>query len=148
MFIVDHVRKWYYPQSTVGVINIDGQHFCFTLEDTVRPPNIKVYGETAIPAYTYKVGIRHSPSFARDMVCLYTEKDGYTININGVTFKYVYSHGGNKHKDTLGCVLVGYSREEDKIWGADAEDDLFDIIEEKIYNEQVFWRITNEKQLN
>jgi len=40
---------------TIGDLYIDGTWFSNTLEDAIR--DVKVYGETAIPAGTYKVTI-------------------------------------------------------------------------------------------
>lgn len=144
-----HNRFKYYPETTIGEIFIDSKHFCFTLEDTVRASGIKVQGYTAIPSnhyYGYKVGIRYSPGFKRDMLILYTEDDKETLEFNGISFKYVYSHGGNKHEDTEGCVLVAKSVDGNLIYGT-MEKELFDIVSEWIKaGEEVRWFITNGKQ--
>ena len=50
---------------TIGELLVDGKHECWTLEDVVRSDGVKVYGETAIPAGTYKVDITYSPRFKR-----------------------------------------------------------------------------------
>lgn len=139
-------RFKYLPQTTIGEILINGRHFCYTLEDTVRAYGIKVDGHTAIPANDnsgYNVGIRYSPSFKRNMIVLYTEDDKETLDFGGISFKYIMAHGGNKHEDTQGCILVAYNQDKDIIWGT-AERELFDIIKEWLDNDiEVKWIITN-----
>jgi len=87
---------------TLGQLSIDGKHFCWTLEDTVRPGR-KIYGETAIPAGTYEVKITRSARFRKDMLQI--------MNVPG--FEGVRIHGGNRPQDTEGCVLVGFERDTD-----------------------------------
>ena len=40
---------------TIGKLYINGDYFCDTLEDVVRPIGEKVYGKTAIPEGTYTI---------------------------------------------------------------------------------------------
>jgi hypothetical protein len=82
---------------TIGELLVDGVHECWTLEDVVRPNGEKVYGETAIPYGTYKVGITFSNRFQRDLPLLYDVPDFSGIRI----------HPGNTAADTHGCLLVG-----------------------------------------
>lgn len=86
-------RKTY----TIGELFIDGMFFCDTLEDTVREDGIKIYGETAIPAGTYKGIINHSNRFKKDMPLL----------LNVPNFEGIRIHAGNTSEDTHGCILVG-----------------------------------------
>lgn len=46
-------RKELRQSETIGELLIDGEVFCYTLEDTVR--DVKIKGQTAIPAGTYEV---------------------------------------------------------------------------------------------
>jgi len=145
--IVIQNRLWYYPQTTVGKIEITKEgktiYDCYCLEDTVRGVGIKVPKFTAIPEYIYKVSYRYSPTFKRDMLMLYTEEDMCTIIAHGITFKYVYSHGGNKHEDTDGCIIVGKNRDENEIYNS-AERDIFDIVYPELKdNRKVIWRVIN-----
>lgn len=144
-----HSRLEYYPQTTIGNLRIDGVQFCYTLEDTVRPVGIKVKKHTAIPEHPvsgYKVSITYSQSRKRKMLCLHTEEDGVTIKHGNVKFTYCYAHGGNKHEDTEGCVLVAYKREGNTIQGT-AERELFDLVSNYIKDGyEVKWIIKNECQ--
>lgn len=94
--------------STACLIYIDGEPdvYCCGLED--EPRDIKVAGETRIPAGTYRVGVRkvggfHSkyakrfPSFHRGMLQI--------LDVPG--FTYILIHCGSTEKDTAGCLLVG-----------------------------------------
>lgn len=99
--------------STIGDLMIDGEHFCYTLEDVVRedptpatPENeAKVYGETAIPAGEYRLVIDFSARFQRPMFHL--------LDVPG--FTGIRIHGGNTDHDTLGCILVGNAVEGETI---------------------------------
>jgi len=96
--------------------------FGHSLEDTVRANGIKVYGDTAIPATEigeeYFVDIRISPKYG-EVVVFYTHKEllangefKYILNYKGIRFEYILGHGGNHHKDTMGCVLVAKTRND------------------------------------
>lgn len=87
-------------QCTEGIMVIDGQQECYTLEDVVRPSGEKIFGDTAIPAGTYQVIVNHSNHFNRDLPLL----------LNVPNFEGVRIHAGNTAKDTEGCILVGRKR--------------------------------------
>lgn len=50
---------------TIGKLYCNGEYFCDTLEDVVRPKGEKVYGQTAIPEGKYKVIITMSNRFKK-----------------------------------------------------------------------------------
>ncbi len=97
-------------ESTIGDMSIDGDHFCFTLEDVVRPPGVKVQDKTAIPPGRYRVTIEPSPAFKRDMPRLH--------DVEG--FAGILIHNGNTAADTKGCILVGATRSKDFIGNSNA----------------------------
>ena len=126
------VRNLYSNTTTLGTLYLeDIGEFCYTLEDTVRPFGIKLKGITAIPEnpFGYNVGLRRSSKFNRDVLILYTESDCITLKYGGVSYTYVYFHGGNDHFDTDGCILVAENRDVKnmKIQGT-KEKDLFEIV--------------------
>lgn len=89
-------RQPSWHETTLGVLFVDGECECFSLEDQVRHA-AKVPGATAIPAGRYPVRITWSPKFQRDMpeICDVPDFEGIRI------------HPGNSAEDTEGCVLVG-----------------------------------------
>lgn len=92
--------------STTSLIFIDEKFFCFGLEDEAR--EVKVKGETRIPAGTYDLGIREEVS---GMTKTYREKYPWFewhLHVKEVpNFEYVYIHTGNTDEHTDGCLLVG-----------------------------------------
>lgn len=93
-------RKYKKEKYTIGKMYIDGEYFCDTLEDTVRPKGVKIYGETAIPASTYKVVLSYSPKFKRVLPEV----------LSVPMFTGIRIHRGNYPADTLGCILVGKNK--------------------------------------
>lgn len=89
---------------TNGQLYVDGDFFCFTLEDKVREipgrpvSEWKVQNETAIPQGRYKVTLESSPKFGPD-----------TLTLNLVPgYSYIRMHSGNTETDTDGCIILGY----------------------------------------
>lgn len=83
-------------ESTIGSLSIDGEFFCWALEDMVRT-GPKVYGKTAIPTGTYPVIVNLSPRL----------KKRYPRLLQVPGFDGILIHGGNDAGDTSGCILVG-----------------------------------------
>jgi hypothetical protein len=121
-------RYKYSDTTTLGKLYVDGQLFCNTLEDTVRPYGIKIKSRTAIPEnhMGYDVNVHRSNRFKRDMLIITTDQDILTLRFGGISFTHVYFHGGNTHVDTDGCILVARNVDVDhmSIQGT-MEDDLF-----------------------
>ena len=97
------LRKEFTEMSTIGDLLIDGEFFCYTLEDAVRDG--KIYGKTAIPYGEYDVEITFSPRFQKYLPLI---KD--VPNYSGVRI-----HTGNTAQDTEGCILLGFTKSKDFI---------------------------------
>jgi hypothetical protein len=110
--IFHNKRSHYRDKRTLGeLINPDGQHFCYTLEDTVRGYGIKDYGNTAIPAtvddFTYYLRVMDSPKYGRVATIYSNLEEGEPfVNYGGIRFSHIRCHGGNSEEDTFGCLLV------------------------------------------
>ena|SRR3990167_2270494 len=111
--------------STIGSLFIDGEFFCYGLEDVDRDLNkdgdiddvgeTKVFGETAIPSGVYTVILSMSKRFKRLLPEI--------LNVKG--FSGVRIHSGNNASHSHGCILVGYQRGDDFIGTSkQAEKDL------------------------
>lgn len=102
-------RIWPSADCVTGVMEIDGQQVCYTLEDAVREiPGVevaewKIDGKTAIPRGRYQVKMEMSPRLGHTTPRL--------VDVPG--FDGVLIHGGNTDEDTLGCILVGDKRLSD-----------------------------------
>ena len=80
--------------------------FCLTLEDTIRPDNIKVSKETGLPGgLKCKVRIYDSPTKG-EVPLFYTEDDEITLKWGILEWTYVEAHAGNSHYDTDACIIV------------------------------------------
>lgn len=85
---------------TIGSLSIDGDWECWTLEDELRPPGVKVPAQTCIPAGRYSVQITMSARFHRLLPIL----------MGVPMFESIRIHPGNTAADTEGCILVGQDR--------------------------------------
>jgi hypothetical protein len=96
-------------KSTIGRLYIDGTQVCFTLEDAYH--EVKVPGETRIPAGTY--GVHLKPFGTSRMDLRYSQLFGLEFHKGMLELQDVpnYSgvliHVGNWAKDTEGCLLLG-----------------------------------------
>jgi hypothetical protein len=93
---------------TRGLITI--KDAILSLEDTVRKPGeVKIPGQTALPAGRYRVTLENSPRFGPDTLTLTGFVNGSLSKVPGTTATHtgVRVHGGNLVTDTDGCPLVG-----------------------------------------
>lgn len=102
-------RNRFYDTHTTGQLYLEGDFFCFTLEDKVREEEgvavekWKVKGETAIPRGIYEVVLQTSPRFGPDTPTL--------LRVPG--FEGIRIHAGNRPEDTEGCIIVGFKLDPD-----------------------------------
>ena len=105
-------------KSTSGRLFVDGKFLCYTLEDVIR--DVKVYGETAIPAGEYEVRLSRSPRFQKVLPEVLEVPNFVGIRI----------HAGNTAEDSHGCILVGSEQQKDKVLGSRvALEKLMSILE-------------------
>lgn len=88
-------------KDTLGLLYVDGVWKCLILEDEHR--EVKVPGETRIPAGRYQVILEHSPKFS------VPDRYGHKmLTIVGVpNFSGIRIHRGVNEAHTDGCPLVG-----------------------------------------
>lgn len=122
-------RLWDNGQATIGMLLINNQLACFTLEDTKR--EVKIKGETRIPEGTYKVELRTEgasherykkrfPSFHKGMLHI----------VNVPNFQFILIHIGNSDKDTEGCLLVGdaVTTNSTLLWSTQAYERIYKTV--------------------
>lgn len=132
--------------STIGRLLVDGIEVV-TLEDP--PQKTKVYGNTRIPAGRYRMTLRDDGG----MTVRYRKRFGDDWHkgmlwIRDIPeFEYVYIHIGNRHQDTLGCILVGMTASQDFIGrSVDAYRQVYPLIRDAILaGEDVMIEIEDEK---
>ncbi len=95
-------RRGYSDEATEGDLfdatdDAQPEFLCYTLEDRVRPPGVKVPGETAIPPGRYRVVVTLSPTFRCWMPLLR----------NVPMYSGIRIHWGNRAIHTRGCIVVG-----------------------------------------
>lgn len=98
---VDRIYKG--ESYTIGKMYLNGEYFCDTLEDAIRP--VKIPNETAIPAGTYKVEVTYSPRFKRNLPLL----------IDVPNYTGIRIHNGSNKDHTSGCILVGFNTSKGKL---------------------------------
>ena len=96
--------------STSGVlfdvVNGKRNFLCYTLEDEQR--DVKVWGETRIPAGKYQLSLRKEGGFHSRYQSKYGDMHKGMIHVNDVPgFEYILWHTGNTDENTAGCLLLG-----------------------------------------
>lgn len=89
------------------------EFICFFLEDEQR--DVKVAGETRIPAGTYEIKLRNVGGMTKRYASKWSNK-GYPAIHRGMlelqnvkNFDWVYIHVGNTDDHTEGCLLAGFN---------------------------------------
>ena len=127
-------RKESDQDSTIGTMSINGEFFCYTLEDPVR--EVKIPNITAIPEGRYEVIINFSNRFQRQMPLL----------LNVPNYEGVRIHYGNYSKDTDGCILLGMTEGKDFIGQSrNAFKDFMEVLSQVSTQEKIFITIHNYK---
>jgi len=94
---------------TTGKLFIDGERYCYTLEDEFRA--VKVPGETRIPAGIYEIKLRAAGGMHPKYAARFPFHRGMLWIQEVPGFEYIYIHIGNTDDDTNGCILVGMVRD-------------------------------------
>lgn len=108
-------REVFTDNSSIGSLYVDGVFECYILEDRDRGlsdtmslekiAGTKVYGKTCIPYGRYEVDWTMSARFKKMMPIL--------LNVKG--YVGIRIHAGNTEIDSLGCLLCGRLKLNDRI---------------------------------
>lgn len=115
---LDLIRYKFTDIATHGLLFLDSQFFCYTLEDKWRGEDAeKVPGRTCIPmALKYEVKLRR---YETDLTRRYRNRFDwfkYHLHVTPVKgFQHIYFHLGNDVDNTDGCILVGDTVSYNKI---------------------------------
>lgn len=93
-------RRYKKPNYTIGLLYINGEYWCNTVEDTVRDGGVKIPKQTAIWAGRYRVLRTYSPKFKKLMPLI--------TGVKG--FEGIRIHAGKDANSTEGCLIVGENR--------------------------------------
>lgn len=99
MALIKVERFLHHPDCEIGRVFINGEYFCFSIEDASRTTKIK--GETCIPLGIYPLAARFSPRFSK----AYNHDMIWVQNVPG--FELILIHWGNTISDTEGCLIIG-----------------------------------------
>lgn len=104
--------------STSGLLfeiaNDKRTFLAYTLEDEQR--DVKVWGETRIPAGTYKLKLRTEGGFHSRYVNKYGAMHKGMIHVQDVPgFEYILWHTGNTDEHTAGCLILGNTQTNNRI---------------------------------
>ena len=106
---------------------------CYTMEDQYNPT--KIYGETRIPAGTYKLTLRAEGGFHNRYLNRYgADWHKGMIYVNEVpNYEYILWHVGNSPTDTKGCLLLSKTQ-KDAFGGASraAYEEVYPVIRDAI----------------
>lgn len=111
------VRTDRQPNYTAGSLFVNGEFFCYTLEDKDRGltsdmslediQSKKIYGKTAIPKGVYPIDMNTVSTKFKDRLWAkpYDGKLPRLLDVPG--YEGILIHVGNTVEDTSGCILVG-----------------------------------------
>jgi hypothetical protein len=132
-------RFRYLPTRTVSRLSIDGKFFCFVLEDVVREDGVKVFGETAIPAGTYRMTVNWSNRFKRRLIYVHAVP----------MFEGIRIHPGLTERHTHGCLLVSRKLNPDFTLARDrqATEILTQLVDEADDHRKCWLVVQDEKEI-
>ena len=94
-------------EATLGVIGVEGEPLCFSLEDQAQRE--KVPGETRIPSGRYQVRVRTHGGLHKRCLRRFPDLHRGMLELAGVAgFTDILIHPGNTDLDTAGCILPGF----------------------------------------
>jgi hypothetical protein len=93
--------------SSGGALITDGVFHCHIAED--EPREIKVPGETRIPAGNYEIKLRDTGNMHDRYQLTYPWHRGMLWLQDVPNFEWIYIHPGNVESQTDGCILCGYT---------------------------------------
>ena len=113
------VRTQFGTDATNGILLVDGQFECYTLEDQYQA--VKVMHETCIPEGTYNIKFRTVGGFHTKYSERYGNSHYGMLHLQDVpNFTYILIHAGNTDEHTSGCLIVGETQQD-----LDISDDGF-----------------------
>jgi len=121
------------PQTTLGQCYLNGEYMGYTCEDTLRPDRIKLKHETAIEEGAYYGKKYISNTF------------GECLAIDDVPgFTHIRVHGGNNHRDTSGCILLGTNRDKKSFTVDDCRPAMDNLLAKIDDNKPILFTIINQ----
>ncbi len=108
-------------EDTAGLLLAGGRFMCYTLEDEFRA--VKKFGETRIPAGTYKLELRQAGRLHKIYGDKYPFHQGMIWLRAVPNFTFIYLHTGSNDDHTAGCILVGDQPKNNTVTPGD--DNLF-----------------------
>ena len=108
-------------ETTLSRVYVNGEFECYGLEDEYR--EVKVKGETRIPAGEYKITPRIIGGFNNRYEKRYPDMHKGMLCVRDVpNFEYILIHTGNNDDHTAGCLLIGSTVQETvgemRVWGS------------------------------
>lgn len=101
-------------ESTLGLLKVNGNFFCYTLEDEHRDE--KVMHETRIPNGTYNITLRNEGGMTGRYAKKYPGIHKGMLWVRNVpNFKFIYIHAGNNDDHTSGCLLIGNTANNNRV---------------------------------
>ena len=105
------VRHQFGTDATCGILYIDGQFECYTLEDQYQ--QVKVMHETCIDDGVYEIKFKKWGGFHEKYKVRYGSDHYGMLHIQNVpNFSDILIHTGNTDEHTSGCLLLGETQQD------------------------------------